>query len=111
MVRDKSASLCWSADLISSNFLKRATTGRAAGLMVGNLAVGLPSFAVEQRFATGKAILDAVPVVDVRFADLPTEENHFRAQHPWKIDQTLFDPLANATIAIDLIDPTLHLPD
>jgi len=79
--------------------------------MVGNLAVGLASFAVEQRFATRKAIFDAVPVVDARFADLPTEENHFRTEHARKIDQTLLDALANATIAIDLIDPTLHLPD
>jgi hypothetical protein len=50
-------------------------------------------------------------VVDARFADLPTEENHFRAEHAGKIDQSLLDALANATVAIDLLDPTLHLPN
>ena len=82
-----------------------------AYLMVGNFAVRLCRFAVEQRFATGKSILDAVPVVDVRFADLPTEENHFRAEHAGKVDQSLLDAFANTTVAIDLFDPTLHLPN
>src|ERR1051325_5337566 len=79
--------------------------------MVGNFAVGCGRLSVEQWFTTGKAILDAMPVVDAWFADLPTEENDFRAEHAGKINQALLDSLADATIAIDLLEPTLDLPD
>ena len=78
-------------------------------LMVGNFAVRPGRLSVEQWFPTGKAILDAVPVVDAWFADLPTEENDFRTEHAGKIDQTLLDTLADATVAIDLLDPAFHL--
>ena len=45
----------------------------------------------------------------LRLADLPTEEDHFRAEQTRKVDQSLLHAFTNASIAIDLIDAAFYL--
>jgi hypothetical protein len=57
---------------------------------------------IEQGPAPGKTVFDPVPMADCRFTQLPAEKDHFGSQQARKIDETLFDALADATVALYL---------
>lgn len=79
--------------------------------MIGDIAIGVRPLAVKKWLSTGKTVLDTVPKGDAGLADLPAKKHHFGAEHTRKIDQSLLDSFAHATIGIDLFNPTLNLAD
>jgi hypothetical protein len=79
--------------------------------MIGSLGPGIEALAIEQRFASGKTVFDAMPMGDVGLADLPTQKNYFLTEQERKIDQALLHAFADTTVSIDLIDAILKLPD
>jgi hypothetical protein len=57
---------------------------------------------IEQRPAPGKTVFDPVPMADRRFTQLPAEKDDFCSQQARKIDEALFHPLADTTVALYL---------
>ena len=79
--------------------------------MNGSVAFGIRFAGLEQRAAAGKAVFDAVPMVDAGFAVLPAKKNHFGSEQAGKIDKPLFDALAHATMTLNLLNPAFDLSD
>ncbi len=77
--------------------------------MIGGIAVGVFLFRINQRPASGKAVVDPMPVADTRLSKLPAQKNDFRAEHARKVNQSLFHSFAHATMAMDFLDPSLDL--
>ena len=75
--------------------------------MVRSFLVRARFLDIEQGPAPGKAVFDPVPIADGRFTQLPAEKHHFCPQQAREIDETLFHSLADATVALDLLPPSL----
>ena len=79
--------------------------------MIGGIAVGVFLLRIDQRPASGKAVVDPMPVANARLSELPAEENNLRSEHARKVNQSLFHSFAHATVAMDFLDPILDLLD
>jgi hypothetical protein len=66
---------------------------------------------IQQWASAGKAVLDFMPVGNLRFAELPTEKNDFFPQLAGKIEQSLLHAFAHTAMLLDLIDSVVDLLD